>query len=162
MLDATRGAKRIADLFSGIGTFALRLARKAEVFAVEADPNAITSLRAAAGAATSLGAIRCEQRDLVRRPLSRDEISGFDAVIFDPPRSGAAEQAAEVARSQVPIVIGVSCNAQTFARDAKLLVDGGYMLQRVTPVDQFRHSAHVELVGVFRRAKQKKKRSLLG
>lgn len=162
VLDATKGARRIADLFSGIGTFALRLAQYAEVVAVESDAAAVAALRAAAGFATGLHALRAEQRDLVRRPLARTELNGFDAVVFDPPRAGAAEQAAEIARSDVPLVVGVSCNPKTFARDANILVDGGYTLERVTPVDQFRHSAHVELAGVFRRAKAKKKRKLLG
>lgn len=162
VLDATQGAKRIADLFSGIGTFALRLARRAEVLAVESDANAVAALRAAAGFATGLHALRTEQRDLVRRPLTRTELNRFDAVVFDPPRAGAAEQAAELSQSEVPLVVGVSCNPKTFGRDAKLLVDGGYTLECVTPVDQFRHSAHVELVGVFRRARAKKKRKLLG
>lgn len=162
VLEATTGAKRIADLFCGIGTFALRLARRAEILAVESDADAVAALRAAAGFAEGLRAVRTEQRDLVRRPLTRTELNGFDAIVFDPPRAGAAEQAAELAQSDVPLVVGVSCNPKTFARDAKRLVEGGYTLERVTPVDQFRHSAHVELVGLFRRAKTKKKRKLLG
>ena len=162
VLDAAKGAKRVLDLFSGIGTFALRLARHADVVAAESDANAVAALRAAAGFATGLRALRGEQRDLVRRPFARAELNDFDAVVFDPPRAGAAEQTAELARSDVPLIVGVSCNPKTFARDAKLLVDGGYTLERVTPVDQFRHSAHVELVGIFRRAKARKKRKLLG
>ena len=162
VLAPTAGAKRIADLFSGVGTFALRLAQRADVLAIETDAHAIAALRAAAGVAAGLRTLRSEARDLVRRPLSCAELDLFDAIVFDPPRAGAAEQVAELARSTVPLVVGVSCNPQTFARDAKTLVDGGYTLERVTPVDQFRHSAHVELVGVFRRAKAKKKRKLLG
>ena len=162
VLAPTVGAKRVADLFSGVGTFALRLAERAEVLAVEADAHAVSALRTAAGAATGLRSLRGETRDLVRRPLSHVELAAFDAVVFDPPRGGAAEQVEELALSQVPLVVGVSCNPQTFARDAKTLVDSGYTLERVTPVDQFRHAAHVELVGVFRRAKAKKKRKLLG
>ena len=162
VMEATHGAKRTADLYCGIGTFALRLGARAEVSAFESDSAAMGALLAAARLSSQAHTVRGDVRDLVRRPLSHDELSEFDAVIFDPPRAGAAEQVAELARSQVPLVVGISCNPQTFARDAKLLTDGGYMLERVTPVDQFRHSAHVELVGVFRRAKQRKKRSLLG
>ncbi len=160
--NAVGDAKRVADLYSGIGTFVLRMAERAEVFAYETHAQAFDALCAAAGAAPTLRPVSGEARDLVRRPLSRVELKDFDAVVFDPPRAGAAEQVEELARSTVPLVVGVSCNPQTFARDAKMLVDGGYALERVTPVDQFRHSTHVELVGVFRRTKAKKKRKLLG
>ena len=162
VVGAAHGRKRVADLYSGIGTFALRLADNAEVFAAEANAPAMEALLTAAHHTPGRRTVRGETRDLARRPLSRVELSAFDAVVFDPPRAGAIEQVEEIARSQVPLVIGVSCNPQTFARDAKMLVDGGYALERITPVDQFRHSAHVEMVGVFRRAKAKPKRKLLG
>lgn len=162
VLEATRGAKRVADLFSGIGTFALRLARYADILALENDATALNALLEAARRTSGLRGLRGQVRDLARRPLSRDELVGLDAIVFDPPRAGAEEQARELARSAVPTIVGVSCNPQSFARDAQILIDGGYALTRVTPVDQFRHSAHVELVGVFQRAKQKRKRSLLG
>jgi 23S rRNA (uracil1939-C5)-methyltransferase len=94
---------------------------------------------------------KAEARDLFRRPLLPLELNEFDAVVFDPPRQGAQAQARELAKSRVPLVIAVSCNAATFARDAKMLIDGGYRIGRVTPFDQFRHTPHVELVADFRR-----------
>ena len=90
-------------------------------------------------------------RDLFRRPFVAAELNRFDAMVFDPPRQGAQAQAAELAKSKVPLVVAVSCSAATFARDAKILIDGGYRLKRVTPVDQFRYSPHVELVARFER-----------
>lgn len=162
VLAETAGARKVADLFSGVGTFALRLAAMAEVHAVEQDAGALAALSRAARNAQGLKRITTETRDLFRRPLLRAELSGFDAIVFDPPRAGAETQAGELAQSDVPLVIGVSCNAQTFARDAKLLADGGYALEKATPVDQFRHSPHVEIVGLFRRAARKKpKKGLL-
>lgn len=154
--------KRIADLFAGVGTFALRLAERAEINAVEQDQPALTALLKAARNASGLRRITIEARDLFKRPLLRAELASYDAVAFDPPRAGAEAQARELAASDVPLVVGVSCNAQTFARDARILVDGGYALDHATPVDQFRFSAHVEIVGVFRRAARRKaKRGLL-
>jgi 23S rRNA (uracil1939-C5)-methyltransferase len=144
-----RGAKRIADLFCGIGTFALNLAERARVTAADADAAAIKALKAARG--DRLKPVDAQQRDLFRRPFMATEVKGFDAVVFDPPRQGAEAQARELAKSSVPLVIGVSCDAATFARDAKILVDGGYRLTRVTAVDQFRYSFHVEIVGTFER-----------
>ena len=157
------GEKKIADLFSGLGTFALRLAEQAEVHAVEHDGPALAALSKAARNAQGLKRVTSEARDLFRRPLSRDELKTFEVVVFDPPRAGAEAQAREIAASAVPLAIAVSCNAQTFARDAKILVDGGYSLERATPVDQFRHSAHVEIVAAFRKAapKTKTRRGLL-
>ena len=150
---AAEGARKIADLFSGCGTFSLPLARIASVAAVDSDGAAIGALKRAAAAAQSAAApinpVRAEARDLFERPLTAKELKSFDAVVFDPPRAGAAAQAAEIAKSPVPLVIGVSCNPQTFARDAGLLAAGGYRLLEVTPVDQFVYSPHVELVGVF-------------
>ena len=158
---ATAGAGKIADLFAGIGTFALRLAGGAEVHAVEQDAAALAALSRAARSAHMQG-VSTEARDLFRRPLLRVELGAFDCVVFDPPRAGAEAQAHEIAASVVPVVVAVSCNAQTFARDAKSLVEGGYALESATPVDQFRHSAHVEIVAVFRRAARKKiRRGLL-
>ena len=156
------GEKRIADLFAGVGTFALRLAERADVHAVEQDQAALTALSKAARNTQGLRRITTEARDLFKRPLLRAELAGYDAVVFDPPRAGAEAQARELAASDAPLVVAVSCNAQTFARDARLLVDGGYALERATPVDQFRYSAHIETVGVFRRAARKKaKKGLL-
>ncbi len=149
---ACGGAKRIADLFCGCGAFALRLMRGAEIHAADSDPDAVAAL---ARAARIPGArrVNAEARDLFRRPLSSSELATFDALVFDPPRAGAEAQARQIAASAVATVVAVSCHPGTFARDARLLVEGGYALDAVTPVDQFRHSAHVELVATFRKAR---------
>ncbi len=162
--EATQGAKRVADLFSGVGTFALRLCASADVHAVESEPLALLALARAAHNAPGSRKVTTEQRDLFRRPLAGPELSGYDAVVFDPPRAGAQAQAAALAASPVATVVAVSCNVQTFARDARTLVEGGYAFERVTPVDQFRYSPHVEMVGQFRRPKPKVRnaRRLLG
>lgn len=139
-------ARRVADLFCGVGPFALRLAKAATVSAFDADAAAIEALRKAAQSAERLKPITAEARDLFRRPLVASELSAFDAVIFDPPRQGAEAQARQLAASAVPLIVAVSCNASTFARDAALLVRGGYRLDEVTPIDQFRHTPHTELV----------------
>jgi 23S rRNA (uracil1939-C5)-methyltransferase len=147
----TQGAKAVADLFCGVGPFALRLAERARVVAADDDAGAIAALTNSVGTASGLKPIDAEVRDLFRRPFTAKELSRFDAVVFDPPRQGAQAQARELATSKVPVVVAVSCNAATFARDARILIDGGYRLTQVTPVDQFRHSAHVELVGRLER-----------
>jgi 23S rRNA (uracil1939-C5)-methyltransferase len=139
-------AKAVADLFAGVGPFALRLAERARVLAADSDEGAIDALRRAAAGASGLKPVVAERRDLVRRPFVAQELAGIDAVVFDPPRQGAEAQARELARSKVPVIVAVSCNASTFARDVKLLIDGGYRLGTVTPVDQFRYSVHVEIV----------------
>jgi 23S rRNA (uracil1939-C5)-methyltransferase len=144
-------AKRVADLFCGVGPFALRLAQTARVDAYDSEAGAIDALRRASQLTKGLKPLKAEARDLFRRPLLPLELNEFDTVVFDPPRQGAQAQARELARSRVPLVVAVSCNAATFARDAKMLIDGGYKLGRVTPVDQFRHTPHVELVADFRR-----------
>jgi 23S rRNA (uracil1939-C5)-methyltransferase len=144
-------AKSVADLFAGVGAFALRLAERARVTAADEDGDAIAALRRAAAATQGLKPIDAARRDLFRRPFLAQEMSEFDAVVFDPPRQGAEAQARELAKSRVATVIAVSCNATTFARDAKILVDGGYRLGDVTPVDQFRYTAHVEIVACFTR-----------
>jgi 23S rRNA (uracil1939-C5)-methyltransferase len=143
-------AKAIADLFCGVGPFALRLAERARVVAMDADAAAIAALRQAAPA-PGLKPVEADARDLFRRPLLPAELKRFEAVVFDPPRQGAEAQARELAASKVERIVAVSCNAATFARDARILVGGGYRLTAVTPVDQFRHSAHVEIVGKFER-----------
>ncbi|MEK7265445.1 MAG: RNA methyltransferase [Pseudomonadota bacterium] len=154
VMGAAAGAKKIADLFSGCGTFSLPLARAATVFAVDSDSGSIDALTKAAAGAQAAGLninpVKAQTRDLYERPLGAKELKAFDAVIFDPPRAGAQAQALELAKSGVPTIIGVSCNPVTFARDAALLRDGGYTLSQTTPVDQFVYSPHVELVGVFR------------
>ena len=143
--------KRVADLFAGIGTFALRLAEKARVTAADSEAAAIKALQAGAAKASGLKQIEAIPRDLFRRPLVASELKVFDAVVFDPPRQGAEAQARELAKSGVKTIVAVSCDPATFARDVKCLVSGGYRLEGVTPVDQFRWSHHVEVVGVLRR-----------
>jgi len=143
-------AKEVLDLFCGVGPFALRLAEKARVTAYDNDAGAIAAL-AKAARTPGLKPIKAEQRDLFRRPLVPPELRDFDAVVFDPPRQGAQAQALKLAASKVPVVIAVSCNVATFARDARLLIDGGYKIESVVPVDQFRHTPHVELVAKFTR-----------
>jgi 23S rRNA (uracil1939-C5)-methyltransferase len=150
-VEAVRGARSIADLFCGVGTFTFRLAELAPVLAADASEAGIRALRSAVATAPGLKPIMAEPRDLFRRPVSAEELKRTEAVVLDPPRAGAAVQTAEVARSKAATVVGVSCNPATFARDARLLVDAGFRLERVTPVDQFLWSPHIELVGVFRR-----------
>jgi 23S rRNA (uracil1939-C5)-methyltransferase len=145
--EATGDARRIADLFAGLGTFALSL--EGQVMAAEASREAIFALKSAAGRAGVL--INAEHRDLYRRPLDRQELAGFDAVVLDPPRAGAVDQIGELAASAVPRIAYVSCNPATFARDAEMLVSGGYRLDWVRPVGQFRWSTHVELAAAFAR-----------
>ena len=140
--EATAGASRIADLFAGLGTFALAVRA---AYAAEASRDAAAALkRAAPGLAV-------EHRDLYRSPLDSGELAQFDSIILDPPRAGAQEQVAALAASTVPRVAYVSCNPATFARDAKTLVDGGFRLEWVRPVGQFRWSTHVELAACFLR-----------
>jgi 23S rRNA (uracil1939-C5)-methyltransferase len=146
-------AKHIADLFCGVGPFALRLADTARVTAIDNDARAVDALKRAADATSGLKPITTLARDLFRRPLSAPELSTIDAVVFDPPRQGAEAQAREIARSKVPVAIAVSCNAATFARDAKILIEGGYHIGAVVPVDQFKYTAHVEIVACFRRTR---------
>jgi 23S rRNA (uracil1939-C5)-methyltransferase len=141
-------AKNVADLFAGVGPFALRLAERARVIAADNEETAIAALRQAA-ATSGLKPIDAQRRDLFRRPFLAKELARVDAVIFDPPRQGAEQQAREIAASEVPLIVAVSCNHATFARDARILSAGGYRLSAVTPVDQFRYSAHVEIVARF-------------
>lgn len=156
--EAVAGAKRVADLFAGSGPFALRVAEHAEVHAFESEAAALTALDRAARATPHLRRIICETRDLFRRPLLDHELKPFDAVVLDPPRAGAEAQCAQLAKSNVAKIAYVSCDVGSFVRDAAKLLQGGYVLERVTPVDQFRYSAHVELVGVFSKPLQRKKK----
>ena len=144
-------AKHIADLFCGVGPFALRLAARARITAFDSDAGAVAALQKAATAASGLKPVKAELRDLFRRPLMPQELRDYDAVVFDPPRQGAEAQVRQLAASKIPVVVAVSCNVTTFARDARLLIDGGYRIEGVTPVDQFRHTPHVELVARFKR-----------
>ena len=147
------GAKIVADLFAGVGPFALRLAQRARVVAADLDEAAVAALRQAAQKTRGLKPVIAHKRDLFRRPFLARELNDLklDALVFDPPRQGAAAQAREIAASDVPIVVAVSCNAATFVRDAATLVAGDYKLTEVTPVDQFRYSYHVEIVARFAR-----------
>ncbi|HEX2763985.1 MAG TPA: class I SAM-dependent RNA methyltransferase [Allosphingosinicella sp.] len=145
--EAVGGGRLVADLFAGLGTFAF--AQEGRILAAEGGRDAVLAMKA--GAARSGRTVFADHRDLFRRPLSRAELDRFEAVVLDPPRAGAREQAAELARSSVPRLAYVSCNPSTFARDAKTLVDGGYRLRRILPVGQFRWSTHVELAAAFER-----------
>jgi 23S rRNA (uracil1939-C5)-methyltransferase len=142
-------ARHVADLFCGVGSFGLRLATKTRVSAFDSDAGAVAALQKAAMATSGLKPVKAEARDLFRRPLMPQELRDYDTIVFDPPRQGAEAQVRQLAASKIPVVVAVSCNVATFARDARILVDGGYRLERVTPVDQFRHTAHVELVARF-------------
>lgn len=144
---AVEGCRAVADLFAGLGTFALSI--DAPVHAVEGARDAILALQT--GARRAGKTVSCEHRDLFRRPLTPEELGRFDAVILDPPRAGAREQIEQLARSSVPCIAYVSCNPSTFARDAKQLVDAGYTLGPIRPVGQFRWSTHVELAATFSR-----------
>ena len=150
-VEAVTGANRIADLYCGAGAFTFRLAMIAPVLAADSAAPAIAALRAATASAPGLKPITAEVRDLARRPMLAQDLAKVDAVVFDPPRAGAYEQSGEIGRSKVSRVVGVSCNPVTFARDARILIDAGFTLERVLPVDQFLWSPHVELVGVFSR-----------
>lgn len=149
-------AKVVADLFAGCGTFALRLARRSDVHAVENDAAALVALDRAFRFARGLKRVTAERRDLFRRPLTARELSRFDAVVFDPPRAGAEAQSAQLARSDVPLVAAVSCNPGTLARDLRVLLDGGYTLRSVTPIDQFLWSPHVEAVALLEKPKRRR------
>jgi 23S rRNA (uracil1939-C5)-methyltransferase len=143
------GARKIVDLFCGIGTFTLPLSATASVTGVDAAKSAVESLTRAATAATR--PVKTLHQDLFRRPLRAEDLNKYDAIVFDPPRSGAELQTVEIARSKVPTVIGVSCNPNTFARDAERLIKSGYKVHRLWPVGQFLWSTHVELVAEFRK-----------
>ncbi len=151
VLAACAGARKVADLFAGVGPFALRLAEHARVFAADDDEPALSALKRAAAAAAGLKPVEVKKLDLFKNPLVTEELNDFDAVVFDPPRQGAQAQARTLAASKVPTVVAVSCNPATLARDIRLLVDGGYRPTSVTPVDQFRYSTHVEIVARLER-----------
>ncbi|EJF77688.1 hypothetical protein MCO_00826 [Bartonella sp. DB5-6] len=148
-------AKNAADLFSGVGTFALRMAKKMNVHAVENDEIALAHLDSAARFAAGLKTVTCEKRDLFRCPLSVKELEYFECVVFDPPRAGAEEQARELAKATIPRVVAISCNPITFSRDLSLLVAGGYTVEKIIPIDQFLWSPHVEIVAVLSKRKVK-------
>jgi 23S rRNA (uracil1939-C5)-methyltransferase len=151
VLSALKRSKRVADLFCGIGTFALRVAELARVLAVDSDGPALEALAAAAHAAQKLKPVEVRLRDLMRRPLGASELDPFDAVIVDPPRAGAGRQCQELARARIATIVYVSCNPASFARDTRKLVAGGWRTATVIPVDQFLWSSHIELVASFSR-----------
>ena len=151
VLDHSKKAKHVADLFCGVGPFALRLAQKSRVAAFDSEAASVAALQKAATSTSGLKPVKAETRDLFRRPLVPQELRDYDTVVFDPPRQGAQAQATQLAASKVPAVVAVSCNVTTFARDARILIDCSYKIEGVTPVDQFRHTPHVELVARFAR-----------
>ena len=144
----SKADRRIADLFSGLGPFALRLCQDAAIEAFDTDDAAISALNRAVHEA-KLHTLKAFARDLFVRPLHTSELDRFDGIVFDPPRAGAEAQARMLAGSKVPVVVAVSCDPATFARDAGVLIAGGYRLIRATPIDQFKWSPHVEVVGLF-------------
>ncbi|MBS8261239.1 class I SAM-dependent RNA methyltransferase [Roseibium polysiphoniae] len=151
VLEGLGKSKKVTDLFAGVGTFALRIAKSASVHAVEGDAAANKALDKALRVPRGLKKVTFERRDLFRRPLMKAELASYDAVVFDPPRAGAQAQAEQIAASKVKTVIAVSCNPATLARDLRILIDGGYTLQKVTPVDQFLFSPHIECVAILKR-----------
>jgi 23S rRNA (uracil1939-C5)-methyltransferase len=148
-LESANGAREIADLFCGCGTFALSLASRASIVAIDSSAAQIQALGQAVRAQKMR--VKVDQRDLFRRPLSSDEMARFDAVVLDPPRVGAIAQCRELAAARVASLLYVSCNPASFGRDARILCDAGYRLTRVVPVDQFLWSPHVELFAHFTR-----------
>ncbi|MGE0668858.1 MAG: class I SAM-dependent RNA methyltransferase [Sphingomonadales bacterium] len=148
---ATAGARHIADLFAGCGTFTAVLAENSAVSAFESSAEMVEACRRGINHARGLHPVTLSRRDLFREPLSVKELEKFDAVVIDPPRAGAKAQTETLAVADVPVAVAFSCNPATFARDARAMIDGGYMLETVTPIDQFRWSAHVELTAVFRK-----------
>jgi len=148
---AVKGSKKIADLFCGAGTFTFPLAKIAPVVAADGSAPGIAALKAGFRTAKGIKPIEAQARDLFRRPMAPYDLRGCDAIVLDPPRAGALEQTQQIAQTKATTVVYVSCNPVTFARDARVLLDAGLRLERVTPVDQFLWSAHVELVAVFRR-----------
>ncbi len=155
VVSALPKAKRVADLFCGLGAFSFALAARARVLAADSDKEALAALGAALRHTQGLKPVEVLTRDLYREPLSPLELKEIDAVVLDPPRAGAQAQAEALSKSVVPLVCYVSCNPTTLARDARLLVDGGYTLEAVTPIDQFLYSAHVEAVAILRRSGKK-------
>jgi 23S rRNA (uracil1939-C5)-methyltransferase len=149
--EAVARAGDLADLYAGLGTFGFRLARERKVTAIEGAASMTAAMAEAAHRAGLLGRFSAQARDLAHAPLTPDELGRFDAVVVDPPRQGAREQCVGLAASGVPLVVAASCHPGSFSRDARILVDGGYRLDTIWPIDQFLWSHHLELVAVFRR-----------
>ncbi|MBN8552382.1 MAG: class I SAM-dependent RNA methyltransferase [Caulobacterales bacterium] len=150
-LEAVQGAGRAADLFCGLGAFALPMATQVPVLAADSAGESIEAMKQAAARTPGLKTLEAQTRDLFREPVSAMELKGCDVIVFDPPRAGGLEQARQIAASDAARVVGISCNPTTFSRDARVLVDAGWRLEHVTPVDQFLWSSHIELIGVFSR-----------
>ena len=149
------GCKQVADLYCGMGTFALKLAEKSIVYAAEADHAAIGALdQAWRGSAGKLKEIRSEVRNLERRPLGFQELNRFEGVVFDPPRAGAEAQCRQIAKSSVKKIAAVSCNPVTLARDLSILIDGGFKIVKMFPLDQFRFTPHLEVIALLERGKK--------
>ncbi len=153
VLALTERAKSVADLFAGLGTFALPLARRAKVHAVEQDGAALAALGDAARRTQGLKPVTTEKRDLFKSPLTPLELGAYDAVVLDPPRAGAEAQVRALAASKITRIAYVSCDAASFARDARILTEAGFVAGPVTPIDQFLFSLHIELVAGFTRKK---------
>jgi 23S rRNA (uracil1939-C5)-methyltransferase len=151
----SKGAKHVADLFAGLGTFALRLKEFAQVTAIESDPAAVAAMKQASDALAGGKTLTAITRDLFRAPFTPHEMKGIDTIVFDPPRAGAEAQALQIARSKVNRAIAISCDPATFARDAAILIDGGFALEEIVAFDQFRFTSHVEVAALFTRAKKK-------
>lgn len=154
VLEWTKGAKHVADLFAGLGTFALRLKDTAQVTAIESDPAAVAAMKQASDALAGGKTLTAIARDLYRAPLTPHEMKGIDAIVFDPPRAGAEAQAFQIARSKVNLAVAISCDPVTFARDAAILIEGGFKLVEIVAFDQFRFTPHVEIAAKFVRAKK--------
>lgn len=155
VMEGLKKTKCAADLFSGAGTFTFRMAEKMKVHAVENDDDALKSLDRAYRQSTGLKTVSFEKRDLFRRPLLPRELENFDGLVFDPPRAGAEEQAREIAKTDIPRIIAISCNPVTLARDLAILVEGGYKIEKIVPIDQFLWSPHVESVAILHKRKPK-------
>ena len=154
-----KNRKRVVDLFSGCGTFSLRLAENSRVHAVETQSDALSALMAASET-DGLKSITSETRDLEELPLMASELKSFDGLCIDPPRAGAEPQIMEIAKASIRAIAYVSCNPTTLARDAAVLIKGGYILEKVTPIDQFVFSPHVEVVALFSKKPSKGERSI--
>ncbi|WP_297322878.1 class I SAM-dependent RNA methyltransferase [uncultured Bartonella sp.] len=155
VMEGLKKTKYAADLFSGAGTFTFRMAEKMKVHAVENDDDALKSLNRAYRQSNGLKTVSYEKRDLFRRPLLPRELEQFDGLVFDPPRAGAEEQVREIAKTDIPRVVAVSCNPVTLARDLSILVEGGYKIEKIVLIDQFLWSAHVESVAILNKRKPK-------
>lgn len=152
VLKATSNAARIIDLYAGCGTYSFPLAARAHVYAVEGDKAMVQSIQTAASRHSFHARLKTEQRDIFANPLFADDLSHYDAAVINPPRNGAGSQMEAIAQSSVACVVMVSCNPATFARDARMLKEGGYVLEKAVGIDQFYMSSHLEMVGVFRKS----------